>query len=57
MYSPEHVAKVYIFVFVHNNSYHFYLIISIFIDLHQKKDIIMKPYYSLLTKRAIIYYN
>ena len=57
MYSPEHVAKVYIFVFVHNSSYHFYLIISVFIDLHQKKDIIMKPYYSLLTKRAINYYN
>ena len=39
MYSPEHVAKVYIFVFVHNSSYHFYLINSVFIDLHQKKDI------------------
>ena len=57
MYSPEHVAKVYIFVFVHNSLYYFYLITSIFIDLHQKKDIIMKPYYSLLTKRAITYYN
>lgn len=37
MYSPEHVAKVYIFVFVHNRYDKFFALFSFFFDLHQVK--------------------
>lgn len=35
MYSLEHVAKVYIFVFVHNSFHNFFPIISFIVDLNQ----------------------
>ena len=35
MYSPEHIAKVCIFVFVHNNTNMFSSYFCILIDIHQ----------------------
>ena len=37
MYSPEHVAKVYIFVFVHNSWNMFFSIFACLFDVNQSE--------------------
>lgn len=55
MYSPEHVAKIQPFVFVHNSKNMFFSIFLIFLDIHQPDYLKNRGFCFLITLCKSLY--